>query len=229
MADLVERHLDIRRPLSVIDIGSYDVNGSYRTLFDLPGVSYVGIDLESGPGVDLVLSSPYVLPLDDQSVDLIVSGQAFEHVEYFWQSFEEMHRVLKPGAMIFLIAPSRGLEHKYPQDCWRFYPDGYRALAKYVGCELLEVTTDWEPIEGDIASSEWGDTVGVFRRTVVPGTIRGAIDDDPLRSRVDELEQQLKERTVELAAIQQSETWKLGYALTQPLRIGRSLMDRFSH
>jgi hypothetical protein len=44
---------------------------------------------------------------------------------------------------------------------WCFYLDGYRALAFYGGCELLEVSTDWEPHE-DPGSSHWGDTVGVF-------------------------------------------------------------------
>jgi SAM-dependent methyltransferase len=164
MKDIVARYLDPKRPLSVIDIGSYDVNGSYRTLFKLPEVTYRGIDLEAGPGVDIVLKSPYHFPLAAESVDLIVSGQAFEHIEFFWKTWLEMHRVLKPGGMIFLIAPSRGSEHRYPQDCWRFYPDGYRALAKYAGCELLEVTTDWQP-DPDPGSSEWGDTVGVFKKT----------------------------------------------------------------
>lgn len=163
MQDVVARHLDSRRPLSVIDIGSYDVNGSYRTLFDMPQVHYQGIDLEAGPGVDIVLESPYRFPLPSESVDLIVSGQAFEHIEFFWMTWLEMDRVLKPGGMIFLIAPSRGSEHRYPQDCWRFYPDGYRALSKYSGAELLEVSTDWQP-HPDPGSSEWGDTVGVFRK-----------------------------------------------------------------
>lgn len=164
MEDLVNRYLTPESALSVVDIGSYDVNGSYRTMFGNPNWSYVGVDLESGPGVDLVLASPYTLPLASASVDLVISGQAFEHVEYFWMSWLEMLRVLKPGGMVFLIAPSRGPEHRYPQDCWRFYPDGYRALARYAGCELVEVTTDWEP-HPDPGSSAWGDTVGVFRKT----------------------------------------------------------------
>ena len=74
-----------------------------------------------------------------------------------------MARVLKPGGLIFLLAPSRGPEHRYPQDCWRFYPDAYRALAKYTGMELLQVSTDWEP-HADPESAPWGDTVGVFRQ-----------------------------------------------------------------
>lgn len=164
MEDLVSRYLRAGEPLSVLDIGSYDVNGSYRTLFVDPRWSYVGVDLEAGPGVDTVLTSPYHLPVASGSVDLVISGQAFEHVEYFWLSWLEMLRVLKPGGMVFLIAPSRGPEHRYPQDCWRFYPDGYRALARYGQCELVEVTTDWDP-HPDPGSAPWGDTVGVFRKT----------------------------------------------------------------
>jgi SAM-dependent methyltransferase len=163
MKDLVARYLTTKRPLSVVDIGSYDVNGSYRTLFSIPDVLYRGIDLEAGPGVDIVLNSPYHFPIPTQSVDLIVSGQAFEHIEFFWRTWLEMYRILRPGGMIFLIAPSRGSEHRFPQDCWRFYPDGYRALAKYAPFELVEVTTDWQP-HPDAGSSEWGDTVGVFKK-----------------------------------------------------------------
>lgn len=172
MQDLVLRYLDPQAGLEVVDIGSYDVNGSYRTLFGNPGWSYRGVDLEAGPGVDIVLASPYRLPFPTGSVDLVISGQAFEHVEFFWHSWLEMVRVLKPGGMVFLIAPSRGPEHRYPQDCWRFYPDGYRALAKFGQCELLEVSTDWEP-HPDPGSREWGDTVGVFRTK--PLSMRGKL------------------------------------------------------
>lgn len=162
MQRLVSKYLDRDRAIQAIDIGSYDVNGSYRTLFDSPNWRYTGVDLEKGPGVDVVLTSPYRFPFASRSVDVIVSGQAFEHVEYFWMTWLEMIRVLKPGGLIFLIAPSRGPEHRYPQDCWRFYPDGYRALARFGRCELVEVTTDWEP-HPDPGSGPWGDTVGVFR------------------------------------------------------------------
>jgi SAM-dependent methyltransferase len=150
-------------PLKIVDIGSYDVNGSYKQFFLHPRWQYTGVDLAKGPNVDVVLESPYRLPFESFSVDVIVSGQAFEHVEYFWCSWLEMVRVLKPGGYIFLLAPSRGPEHRYPQDCWRFYPDAYRALAKYANVELLQVSTDWDPHPSE-DSAAWGDTVGVFRQ-----------------------------------------------------------------
>jgi len=94
--------------LSIVDIGSYDVNGSYKQFFLHPAWRYTGVDLAAGPNVDVVLASPYRLPFASFSADVIVSGQAFEHVEYFWLTWLEMARVLKPGGLIFLLAPSRG-------------------------------------------------------------------------------------------------------------------------
>ena len=162
---LVHQYLSgsTQQALRIVDIGSYDVNGSYKRFFLHPSWTYIGVDLTEGPNVDVVLQSPYRLPFASHSVDVIVSGQAFEHVEFFWCSWLEMVRVLKPGGHIFLLAPSRGPEHRYPQDCWRFYPDGYRALAKYGALELLRVNTDWEPHPAE-DSAPWGDTVGVFRQ-----------------------------------------------------------------
>lgn len=168
---LVGQYLTGQTKLTIIDIGSYDVNGSYKPFFDQPGWHYTGVDLAAGPNVDVTLESPYRLPFASHSADVIVSGQAFEHVEYFWLTWLEMVRVLKPGGHIFLIAPSRGPEHSFPQDCWRFYPDAFRALAKYGAVELLAVSTDWEP-HPDGGSAPWGDTVGVFRQPAMSAGTR---------------------------------------------------------
>lgn len=160
---LVESYLSDAQAIQVLDIGSYDVNGSYKQFFSKPGWKYTGVDLAAGPNVDVVLTSPYRFPIKSYSIDVIVSGQAFEHIEYFWLSWLEMARMVKPGGLIFLLAPSRGYEHRHPQDCWRFYPDSYKALANYANMELLEVKTDWTP-HPDPDSAPWGDTVGVFRQ-----------------------------------------------------------------
>jgi len=70
----------------VIEIGAQDVNGSLRTV--TPGhYDYLGIDFVAGNGVDLVLEDPYVLPLPDDSVDIVLSSSCFEHSEMFWISF----------------------------------------------------------------------------------------------------------------------------------------------
>jgi SAM-dependent methyltransferase len=122
--------LEQQRRVRVLDLGGSDVNGSYRDIFAHPRYAYTAADIAAGPGVHLVLQDPYRLPIEDGSVDIIISGQMLEHCEFFWLTFAEMVRVLAPGGFIFLIAPSAGPEHRYPVDCYRFYPDAYRALAR---------------------------------------------------------------------------------------------------
>ena len=148
--------LDDRRPIRVLDVGSLDVNGSYRQLFERSAVDYVGADLDEGPNVDVVLSDPYTLPFPDRSIDVVVSGQMLEHCEFFWRSFQEMTRVLADDGFLILIAPSAGPAHQYPVDCYRFYPDAYQALAKLGRCHLI----DWRLDE----RGPWHDLVGIFSR-----------------------------------------------------------------
>ncbi len=152
--------LETRGETIVLDIGGADVNGSYREIFGAEPFRYIAADLTPGPGVEMVLTDPYSIPLPDASVHLVISGQALEHCEFFWRAFAEMNRVLHPEGFIFLIAPSAGPIHRYPVDCYRFYPDAFGALAKYAGCVLVE---SWLDPRGP-----WRDLVGVFRRADAP-------------------------------------------------------------
>jgi hypothetical protein len=163
MEDVTRRYLGDRRSGVVLDVGSQDINGSYRGLFTPDRWRYIGLDLVPGSNVDVVAATSYQFPLATESVDVVITGQAFEHVEYFWLSWLEMVRVTAVDGLLFLIAPSRGVEHRHPVDCWRFYPDSLQALAKWGGVPLLEGSTDWAR-HPDPNSAEWGDTVGVFRK-----------------------------------------------------------------
>lgn len=145
------------RPVKVLDVGGADVNGSYADIFKKPTFDYTGTDLQAGPGVTIVLDDPYVLPVDDAAFDIVLSGQMLEHCEFFWKAFDEMVRVVKPEGFIFLIAPSAGPIHQYPVDCYRFYPDAYKALARHSDCHLIDW---WQDPRGP-----WKDLVGVFSKT----------------------------------------------------------------
>lgn len=132
--------------LRVLDVGSYDVNGSYKPLFNSKKVEYLGLDMENGPNVDLAVSSPYHWPsLKTDSFDLVISGQAFEHNEFFWLTMEEIARVLKPGGKVCIIAPNGFHEHRYPVDCYRFFTDGMIAMARYVQLDVLHASTNAAP------------------------------------------------------------------------------------
>lgn len=167
MTRLAATHLNGVSAGTVVDIGSLDINGSYREIFEARGWRYVGCDASPGKNVDIRLDDPYALPFGDESTDLVVSGQALEHIEFFWLTMTEIARILRPGGFVFLIAPSRGPEHRFPVDCWRFYPDGFRALARWARLEVVHAQTDWPDQRWWRRSRDkglWGDTVGVFRK-----------------------------------------------------------------
>lgn len=155
--------------LRIADLGSYDVNGSYRPLFADSAWHYKGLDVNAGPNVDIVLADPYCWQaLSGNSIDVVISGQAFEHIEFFWLTALELSRVLRPGGLCCLIAPSGGPEHRYPVDCWRFYGDGMRALMRYAGLEVLDVYTN-DKVDGWTDDSGlWRDSVVVARQTAKP-------------------------------------------------------------
>lgn len=126
----------------VIEIGSQDVNGSLRPIFERD-CDYTGIDFAAGKGVDVVLTDPYKFPIPDESADIVVSSSCFEHSEMFWLTFLEIMRILKPHGLFYLSAPSNGVYHRYPVDCWRFFPDSGGALVNWakrngVNAALLE-------------------------------------------------------------------------------------------
>ncbi|SDA61822.1 methyltransferase domain-containing protein [Methanobrevibacter millerae] len=139
-------YLNSSKDLDILDIGSLDTSGknyNYRSIFDLPNWNYVGLDFIDGDNVDILVDDIYnILEIEDTSYDVIISGQLFEHLEFFWITMSEISRILKPGGFCCIIAPSSGPKHGLKYDCYRFYEDGMAALARYVDFEILHVSTN---------------------------------------------------------------------------------------
>ena len=145
----------------VLDVGSLDVNGTLRP-FVPPGMDYCGVDMAAGPNVSLVLDDPYRLPFGAE-FDLVISTSCLEHDEFFWLTFAEMARVAKPGGFIYMSAPTGGVVHRHPVDCWRFYPDAGVALARWADRSGWPVAL----VESFIlppGAAGWSDFVAVWER-----------------------------------------------------------------
>ncbi len=131
-----------KNKIKILDIGSYDVNGTYKSIFSNNRYEYVGIDMESGPNIDIVIENPYDWSnIETNSFDIVISGQTFEHTEFFWITMSEMTRVLKENGLMCIIAPSVFVEHRFPVDCYRFLTDGMIAMARYVNLDILYADT----------------------------------------------------------------------------------------
>jgi len=151
---------------TVLDIGAQNVNGSLKEVCP-ESLNYIGVDFVAGNGVDVILEDPYKLPFEAGSVDVVVCSSCFEHSQFFWLLFLEMVRTLKPGGLLYLNVPSNGMFHRYPVDCWRFYPDAGQALAAWANREgyplILLESFIGEQSESNIADgAAWHDFVSVF-------------------------------------------------------------------
>ena len=125
-----------------------------RPLFDGTDVEYVGLDIEPGPNVDVVMNDAYNWDnLPDESFDFAISANAFEHVEYPWLTIKLIYSKLKPGGFVCIHAPLTIPEHRYPVDCYRYFSDGFRALGKWAGFQVINVTVGGVP--SLLASKEW--------------------------------------------------------------------------
>ncbi len=176
MQAFVEGYLDEYRhlPLVIVDVGSAAVAGeaaSYRSLFLAPGWTYLGLDREEAPNVDIVPEDPYHWSeLADGSLDVVVSGQALEHIDQPWRTIGEIARVLRPGGLAMLIAPSAGPVHRFPLDCWRFYPDGMAALAHQAGLDVIE--THWDTSFAYPENAFWGEACAILQKPCLQGECR---------------------------------------------------------
>lgn len=157
----------VRSPIEVLDVGSLDVNGTFREIFSHCWYNYTGLDIELGNNVDIVPENIYKWDeIPDDSYDVVISANTFEHTEYFWQTMAEMTRVLKQGGLMCIIIPCGYYEHRYPVDCYRFHTDGMIALARYCNLDILHASTNAAPHRNDYEwfSSEFSLSMLVARK-----------------------------------------------------------------
>jgi SAM-dependent methyltransferase len=150
--------LEAPLPFRVLDVGSRVYLGarSYRDALPTPAWDYVGMDLEPGENVDVVLEDIRSWPFDDASFNAVISGQCIEHAEDLPVFFREVGRVLAPGGTAVIIAPWCWDIHRVPVDCWRILPDGMRfLLAAYAGLRVLNTWTV------DVRLENSADTTGL--------------------------------------------------------------------
>jgi SAM-dependent methyltransferase len=107
-----------------------------RPLF-MPRVdSYIGCDIQSGPGVDRV-EDIHTLTFDDDSVGTVLCFETLEHVADPIRAVQEMYRVLKPGGLLAISSVMFFPIHEHPWDFWRFTPEGFDRLLEPFPTKLV--------------------------------------------------------------------------------------------
>jgi SAM-dependent methyltransferase len=89
----------------VLEVGSLDINGSVRKFFI--GCDYLGIDVGAGPSVDLVIPGDKFDAPDD-TFNVTVSCECFEHNPQWVETFQNMIRMTKPGGLVIMTCAAPG-------------------------------------------------------------------------------------------------------------------------
>jgi SAM-dependent methyltransferase len=136
---------DIPPGSCVLDAGAGE--SRFKPLFS--HTNYIGIDFAQGDAswdyskLD-VIASLEQLPLENATVDHVLSIVVLEHTPEPARVIREFERVLKPGGIVHIVVPHMWEEHQRPFDYFRFTSGGIRHLFEAAGFQTLRV----EPVGG---------------------------------------------------------------------------------
>ena len=122
---------DLLPPNPVIfDIGSKEARGAYAFGGPPEGAKIVCVDIAESAGVDLVADAHDLHMVPDNSVDFVCSISVLEHVRYPQRVVKEIHRILKPGGIVYINVPFVFPFHADPDDFYRFSYKGVEILCE---------------------------------------------------------------------------------------------------
>ena len=113
----------------ILEIGSKDYGSTSSFRDTYRGVEYVGLDMEPGPGVDIVADLTMgtgTLPVEHFALGICCS--VLEHVRKPWIMAEHITTLIRPGGTLFMSVPWVWRYHAYPDDYFRFSWRGIEEL-----------------------------------------------------------------------------------------------------
>lgn len=124
----------------VLEVGSQNINGTPRTIFEPHATEYIGIDMAGGSGVDKVVDAERLSEhFSPDSFDTVICCEVLEHTVRPWIVVEQMKTVLRPGGLLWISTPTFGFPlHRFPVDCYRYSEDAFR-LWLFADMELLHL------------------------------------------------------------------------------------------
>lgn len=129
----------------VLEVGSYDVNGSVRPYIEsLRPKRYLGVDVELGPSVDRVVDCEnLVAEVCADAWQVVISTEMLEHVRDWKTCIHQMFRVTAKGGLLLITTRSPGFPyHPFPEDHWRFTCDDMKQILCALGMEVLTIEDD---------------------------------------------------------------------------------------
>jgi SAM-dependent methyltransferase len=157
---------DLYGPYLEVGAKDYGSTADLRRVLKHDG-AYTRVDMQSGPGVDLVLdlTGPF------EQIDARLCGARFgtvfclsvlEHCRQPFAMAENLTRLLAPGGKICLGVPFAWKFHGYPSDYWRFTQEGVKLLfprLRFDPAQCAAATSkpgDFRPIDRQLGRIPFG-------------------------------------------------------------------------
>ncbi|MEK7554763.1 MAG: methyltransferase domain-containing protein [Patescibacteria group bacterium] len=144
----------------VIEVGSYDMNGSMRpTALAWKPAEYVGVDIVPGPGVDVICDADDVIKkFGKERFDVVISTESIEHTRNWRTVISNLKNLAAPGGVILVTTCMPGhYYHPHPGDFWRYTPEDFKEI--FGDLEIKAIASD-------------ARTLGVYLRAVKPKNFR---------------------------------------------------------
>lgn len=128
---------------TLLDVGCGQM--PYKTLLTKPPsrvTRYIGLDLESNPIYENQPDITWLegrIPLDSNIIDCTICTEVLEHSPEPEAVLTEIHRVLKPGGLLFFTVPFLWPLHDVPYDEYRYTPFSLRRHLTASGFGDIEI------------------------------------------------------------------------------------------
>ena len=141
---VLENRPRVREP--ILEVGSKDHGNTNDFRAQFPALRFVGADMESGKGVDVVCD--FTQPVENLrellGKERFKTGICLSVLEHCWHPFrmaEGLTALLEPDGALFLSVPWVWNLHGFPDDYWRFSPSAVRVL--FPSFNVVEEASFW--------------------------------------------------------------------------------------
>ena len=149
LRELKKKYPDSFKSAKVLELGSYNVNGTVRDHFEY--CTFIGVDWREGKDVDVV-SMAHETILEKEYFDTLISDNMFEHDPYWEKSINNSLQFLKKDGMIFFrFAGPDTVEHNLdgdPSKENRYYPKSKEVVVNFLeslGVKVLDSSSESNP------------------------------------------------------------------------------------
>ncbi len=154
----------------VLEVGGFTLSKCAIASFPSPRFRYQACDLSAGEIPDTVVSDITNCKdtIADESFDVVLSCDVFEHIDRPWLAASEIGRILRPGGIVLTRTVWAWRNHPCPIDFWRFSPECLDFLFSPLEClekgyDLSERRADYAGFWTNGADSVPVDELGGFR------------------------------------------------------------------